>query len=146
MADGTQPCLCLIILESCWQLDCRSCALVQFRSTACHSRKIYRMSPHNCPNCHEPTISFWRKQFLGPARSIRCSNCSARISVDWKMSLLIAALMILHFVVITVVALEGWGRFGLLFAFAAVIVVSLLFCVLLGFIQDKFVRLVVRDR
>ena len=105
----------------------------------------YLLDSHHCPNCHEPTISFWRKQFLGPARTIRCSNCSARISVDWRMSLVVVALLVVHFLVTIVIGLESWDRFGLPMAFAAIVLVSLVFCVLLGFIQHRFVKLIVRN-
>lgn len=42
------------------------------------------MSKIQCPHCNRPTISFWRKQFLGPARRISCPECAAKISVSWK--------------------------------------------------------------
>jgi len=45
-----------------------------------------------CPHCGKPGIAAWRKQFLGPARSIACDACGGRVSVP--MSSLLAALPI----------------------------------------------------
>lgn len=56
-----------------------------------------------------------------------------------------AALLVVHFLVISLVGLEGWARFGLPMAIAAVVIVSIVFYVLLGIIQHKFVKLVVRE-
>ncbi len=53
-----------------------------------------------CPNCGNLTFSFWQKQFLGPARSIPCDDCGARVSVSWirfiPVLLLIATLSLLY--------------------------------------------------
>ena len=42
------------------------------------------MNRIECPHCNKPTISWWRKQFLGPARSISCPECDAKLSVARK--------------------------------------------------------------
>jgi hypothetical protein len=44
------------------------------------------MKAYACPACGEPTIGFWQKHTLGPARSITCRNCKARVSVSWLAS------------------------------------------------------------
>ena len=41
------------------------------------------MKKCECPSCGKATIPFWQKQFLGPARTITCSGCGARLSVPW---------------------------------------------------------------
>ena len=45
------------------------------------------MKACTCPNCGKPTIPFWQKQFLGPAGSITCAACGARLGVPWLRSL-----------------------------------------------------------
>jgi hypothetical protein len=52
-----------------------------------------------CPNCHKPTIPFWRKQLLGPAIAMTCPECGGKVGVP--MSSLLA---ILPFVVAFVAA------------------------------------------
>ena len=37
-----------------------------------------------CPHCRHASIGWWRKQVLGPARTISCPNCAASVSVSWK--------------------------------------------------------------
>ncbi len=37
-----------------------------------------------CPNCKNKSISKWSKFFLGPIRSIKCSQCGCRISIPYK--------------------------------------------------------------
>lgn len=41
------------------------------------------MRNFDCPNCHKPTISFWRRQIIGPTAPAECSNCGASVSVTW---------------------------------------------------------------
>ncbi|MGZ5803048.1 MAG: hypothetical protein ACXWJW_02335 [Xanthobacteraceae bacterium] len=41
------------------------------------------MKNFNCPNCHQPTISFWRRQIIGPTAPAECSNCGADVTVTW---------------------------------------------------------------
>lgn len=36
-----------------------------------------------CPYCGQEALSFWRKSFLGPARTAACGSCGRRISVAW---------------------------------------------------------------
>ena len=45
---------------------------------------------YKCPWCEHKTFSFWQKQSLGPIRSIRCVNCTRRVSVDWTRAHLAA--------------------------------------------------------
>jgi hypothetical protein len=50
------------------------------------------MSALDCPTCGERGLSVARKLSLGPARSILCASCGARIGVPWIPSLLVLAL------------------------------------------------------
>lgn len=36
-----------------------------------------------CPNCHQATISYWKKFWMAPARATECSNCQAEISIPF---------------------------------------------------------------
>jgi uncharacterized protein YqgC (DUF456 family) len=36
-----------------------------------------------CPWCERKVFSFWQKQSLGPARSLRCTGCKRHVSVPW---------------------------------------------------------------
>ena len=38
---------------------------------------------YNCPHCNAPTVTFWQKNTLGPARSIECSSCHGKVTVPW---------------------------------------------------------------
>jgi hypothetical protein len=49
---------------------------------------------NQCPHCLEETISDLEKFSLGPATSIRCSNCNNKITVPWWPYLIMALLMI----------------------------------------------------
>jgi predicted RNA-binding Zn-ribbon protein involved in translation (DUF1610 family) len=40
----------------------------------------------DCPNCSEPTFPWWKKQMVGAAKTKKCSNCGARVSLDEKRS------------------------------------------------------------
>lgn len=43
------------------------------------------LSLHNCPNCHNPTISTWKKLSLSAIRKITCKECDSFISIpDWS--------------------------------------------------------------
>lgn len=35
-----------------------------------------------CPNCDQPSFTFWQKQVLAPGRKKRCRRCNAMISVN----------------------------------------------------------------
>jgi hypothetical protein len=41
------------------------------------------MKNFECPNCHQHTISFWRRQIVGPTSPVTCSNCGAEIGITW---------------------------------------------------------------
>ncbi len=41
------------------------------------------MKNFECPYCHQPTISFWRRQIIGPTAPVECSNCGALIAMTW---------------------------------------------------------------
>ncbi len=36
-----------------------------------------------CPYCNQEAFSFWRKSFLGPARTAECRSCGRKVSVSW---------------------------------------------------------------
>ena len=36
---------------------------------------------NKCPHCDTDSVSFWRKQILGPGRSIECQRCKKRVGV-----------------------------------------------------------------
>ena len=42
------------------------------------------MANFKCPNCQQPTISFWRRQIIGPTAPAVCSNCGAEVAVTWS--------------------------------------------------------------
>ena len=50
------------------------------------------MRTYNCPACHRSTLSYWRVQFLGPLRSLKCNACGSRVSVPWLLSSLFGLL------------------------------------------------------
>ena len=92
-----------------------------------------------CPNCKEPSIGYWKKQFLGPARTIGCSRCGARISVS-----AIRFLPILGFILATAPILRTLDRLEYGFvSYAGAFVLFLLITVLY---QHFFMPLVVRTR
>jgi hypothetical protein len=41
------------------------------------------MKNFECPSCHQPTISFWRRQIIGPTAPAQCSHCGAWVAVTW---------------------------------------------------------------
>jgi len=42
------------------------------------------MAKYACPWCGHKTFSFWQKQTLGPARTLRCSACTRHVAVSWE--------------------------------------------------------------
>jgi hypothetical protein len=54
-------------------------------------------------------------------------------------------LLAVHFLIILVVGLAVWSRYGIAAAFAGIVLVSVPFFGLLGLIQHRIVKLVVRD-
>jgi len=38
---------------------------------------------YKCPLCSADSFTFWQKQWLGPARSIKCRACGGAVSVPW---------------------------------------------------------------
>lgn len=38
---------------------------------------------YECPWCERKSFSFWQKQSLGPIGTMKCSNCTRRVSVSW---------------------------------------------------------------
>lgn len=99
---------------------------------------------YRCPSCGAPTITFWQKQLLGPAKTIRCSNCNARISVSWTAGLLYTALLLAQFFAVLLVGLAVWDKYDLAAASAAVVLASAPFFALIAVVQHRFVELIVR--
>ncbi len=93
-----------------------------------------------CPNCKEPTFNAWRKQVLGPARAIKCSNCDARISVSTVHSIPV----ILLAMGIPASFVFSWLPNGYGLVESAVLLAPLF--VLVGLYQHFLVPLVVRSR
>ncbi|WP_405226043.1 hypothetical protein [Lentisalinibacter sediminis] len=97
----------------------------------------------DCPHCKNPTISWLRKQFLGPARSIRCPECAAKISVSRKNSYReIVALVI----VVASLAYFGAEIRNLLGIAYATTLVAVPFVLAIGIYHHFFVPLEVRAR
>ena len=90
-----------------------------------------------CPNCKEPTIRAWRKQFLAPLRKIPCPSCGALISVDWLHS----TINIVVAWLLPVIAIVIFAKFGLGYAVAF----FLLGLLAVGIYQHFVVRLRVRS-
>ena len=36
-----------------------------------------------CPHCGNPSMTFWSKLSLGPARKLKCRSCRKPVSVFW---------------------------------------------------------------
>lgn len=60
------------------------------------------MQALECPHCHQPGISLWRKLCLGFATSARCRNCGAALTVPkssmWASVPFLAAIAVASFV------------------------------------------------
>ncbi len=90
-----------------------------------------------CPNCQKPSIGFWQKQFLGPARTIDCSLCGVRVSVST-----------LHFIPILLFLIFGipiLRKLGLMeYGFASYAGALAFYLLVIGSYQHYLVPLVVR--
>ncbi len=93
----------------------------------------------DCPNCNSPAIGYWKKQFLGPARTIGCDHCGARVSVSAKHFLPILILVIGAFPVFGMLGLMKHGLTSTASLFVLVLLIT-------GVYQHFFVPLVVRSR
>ena len=52
------------------------------------------MEKFECPRCHNKAIPAWRKQVLGPASSMACPKCGARLSVPFSALWTLAPLVL----------------------------------------------------
>jgi len=56
-----------------------------------------------CPQCSEPTFSFWKKFCIGPLRTVKCKACKRKVGVSveaWlAVSFQIAGLVLALYVV-----------------------------------------------
>jgi hypothetical protein len=92
-----------------------------------------------CPNCDNPSIGYWQKQFLEPARTIGCSLCGARVSVS-TMRFVPIFLFIIG-------AVPASRKLGLMeYGFASYGGVLVFMLLITGLYQHFFVPLVVRSR
>ena len=92
-----------------------------------------------CPNCDTPSIGYWQKQFLGPARTIGCSLCGARVSVS--------TIRFLPIFLLIVGAAPAFRKLGLMeYGFASYVGLLVFMLLITGFYQHFFVPLVVRSR
>lgn len=90
-----------------------------------------------CPQCDQPSFTFWQKQVLAPGRKKRCRRCNAMISVSWARflpQLLLAA----AFPIIVVVGFLEFGIFGGVGLIVLMIALGSVY-------QHYFVTLVVRS-
>lgn len=62
------------------------------------------MNPLDCPACGKTCLSAFRKVFLGPARSVACANCGARVSVAWLPSMALISIQAIVALVASVTA------------------------------------------
>jgi len=91
-----------------------------------------------CPNCEKPSFSMWRKQTLGPGRTINCGLCGASISVS-RIHYIPTLLLVAAFPVFVIIALLKYG----LAATGGIIALTFL---LAGLYQHYLVPLVVRSQ
>lgn len=49
---------------------------------------------YKCPSCGEKTISGMTKFMLGPARTVTCEKCKAKVSVSWWTWILFASILV----------------------------------------------------
>ena len=91
-----------------------------------------------CPNCKQPSFSAWRKQLMGPGRTISCRRCGARVSVS-KIHSIPALLVVAAFPIVAIAALLEYG----IAVTGGVIIFILLIA---GLYQHYFVPLVVRSK
>lgn len=84
------------------------------------------MKAYDCPACGRASFSFWRVQFLGPGRSLKCPACGARASVPWLLSTLfgllaVGAAWLGGLCALVLLASSGWSSAS---GFAAVVVLG----------------------
>ena len=72
---------------------------------------------YECPWCRRKSFSFWQKQWLGPARAIKCTACTRKVSVPWGKAHIAASPLLLGAIFGMVVwgPMLGEGNFGILF-------------------------------
>jgi len=92
------------------------------------------MANLECPNCHQQTIPLWRKMFLGPAASVKCTNCGSRISVPYSAMLAVAPFAI------AIAAAQVVGSIAI--AGTVLVIGALVMC----WIHYQFVPLIVKER
>lgn len=84
--------------------------------------KIIKML--TCPNCGQRSISAWRKQFVGPLRTICCPNCNATISVGWLQSAILNGVLVLFPIILMVLVINKGFVKAAIFALLALPVVG----------------------
>ncbi|MDJ0938643.1 MAG: hypothetical protein QNJ00_02635 [Woeseiaceae bacterium] len=90
-----------------------------------------------CPNCNKPSFSAWRKQLIGPGRTMLCEHCGARVSLS-KLHAVPALMMGFAYPVLAILALAEAG-------FPGLGIVTVLSLGSMGLYQHYLVPLVVCD-
>ena len=99
-----------------------------------------------CPHCRQTSISWWRKQVLGPARTISCPDCAASISVSWKHAIPIIITPVLAVLFIGFIGPIIRDQVAPAWAFALNGLVVVLTLVVIGIYHHFLVPLEVRVR
>jgi hypothetical protein len=98
-----------------------------------------------CPVCGKYCLSAARKLFLGPARSVPCASCGARVSVPWLPSILLSLLASVAPIVSGAFALTIVGNFSSVYALVGAFIVGAVIGALpFLWASYRFVPLVVR--
>ena len=103
------------------------------------------MNKYNCPKCDEESFSFWQKQFLGPIRRVHCRLCGASVGVPWIRSFAINAVGAPIVFVGGIAPAIILGKFGIGSMISGFVVGGLVAVVFVGWLQHRFVPLIVKD-
>lgn len=48
---------------------------------------------HECPHCHQNSMSSWQKLFVSPMNSVSCESCGQGVSISWRPFLYLLVLI-----------------------------------------------------
>jgi len=136
---------CVLTLCSCRRRWQRATFSIASGAGAAQQNVRHPMQKYNCPKCGQASFSFWQKQFLGPLGSIPCGACGASVSVPWGKSIALNAVFIPIASLGGLVAAFSFAKYSIGAAFFVFIIWVLAFFVLVGWIQHRFVPLIVKD-
>ena len=136
---------CVLPLCSCRRRGQRATFSVASGAGAAQQNVRHPMQKYNCPKCGQASFSFWQKQFLGPLGSIPCGACGASVSVPWGKSIALNAVFIPIASLGGLVAAFSFAKYSIGAAFFVFIIWVLAFFVLVGWIQHRFIPLIVKD-